>query len=116
MDVYSVRTITILPGERVQVPTGIAVELPEGHVALVWDKSGLSHKHGLKTVGGVIDQGYRGEYMIGMINLSTEPYILDAGHKVAQILIQKVEHPEIEEVLELSDSSRGEGGFGSTGK
>ena len=116
MDLFSTQTIILHPGERVQIPTGIAVELPYDYVALIWDKSGLSHTHGLKTLGGVIDSGYRGEYMVGMINLGPIDYIIEKGHKVAQILIQKIEHPHIEVVEELSESSRGKRSFGSTGK
>jgi dUTP pyrophosphatase len=116
MDMYAIEEVTVLPGARVSVGTGIAVALPEGFVALVWDKSGLSHKHGLKTLGGVIDAGYRGEYTVGLINLSDAPYTIQKGDKIAQMLIQKVEHPEIEEVDELDLTSRGEGAFGSTGK
>jgi len=92
------------------------MEISDGFVGLIWDKSGLSHKHGLKTLGGVIDAGYRGEIKIGIINLGTKKYILEKGHKVAQMIIQKRELCEIEEVAELSDTVRGEGGFGSTGK
>lgn len=116
MDLYSTQTIIIHPGERVSVPTGIAIELPHGYVSLIWDKSGLSHKFGLKTLGGVLDADYRGEYFVGIINLSEVDYVLEKGHKVAQFLIQKVEHPTIEIVDELSDSDRGAGGFGSSGK
>ena len=116
MDFFASETTIIKKGERVQVKTGIAMAIPEGFVGLVWDKSGLSHKHGLKTLGGVIDAGYRGEIMIGMINLGDEDYILEAGHKVAQMLIQKVESPEIIETEELDNTSRGIGAFGSTGK
>jgi dUTP pyrophosphatase len=115
-DLFSVENIEIQPMSRVQVPTGIAMEIPVGHVGLIWDKSGLSHKNGLKTLGGVIDSGYRGEVKVGLINLSTETYLLEKGHKVAQMIIQKKETCEIVEVDELSDTSRGEGGFGSTGK
>jgi len=115
-DLFSIETIEIAPMSRVQVPTGLAMEIPDGFVGLIWDKSGLSHKHGLKTLGGVIDAGYRGEIKIGIINLDTEKYILEKGHKVAQMIIQKRELCEIEEVVELSDTVRGEGGFGSTGK
>lgn len=115
-DVYAVEEVTLAPGERAAVPTGIALEIPSGYVGLVWDKSGLSMKHGLKTLGGVIDAGYRGEVKIGVVNLSNEPYTFERGHKVAQMLIQKVEHPNLSEVAELSDTARGEGGFGSTGK
>jgi dUTP pyrophosphatase len=116
MDLFSLADITIAPGERVQVRTGIALELPSGTVGLVWDKSGLSHKHGLKTLGGVLDAGYRGELLVGVVNLSGEPYKLEKGHKVAQMLIQEVAQPELVEVSELAASERGEGGFGSTGK
>ena len=72
--------------------------------------------HCLKNLGGVIDAGYRGEIKAGVVNLSTENYTILAGHKVAQMLIQKVERAEIQEVDELSDTTRGKGGFGSTGK
>jgi dUTP pyrophosphatase len=115
-DLFAVEGLVLQPGERGQVPTGLALELPLGYVALIWDKSGLSHKAGIKTLGGVIDSGYRGECMIGVINLGAEAYTFEKGHKIAQMLIQKVETPSFEEVLELSDTSRGDGGFGSTGK
>ncbi len=115
-DLFATESVTLNPGERGQVPTGLALELPLGYAALIWDKSGLSHKAGIKTLGGVIDSGYRGEIMVGVINLGVEPYTFEKGHKVAQFLIQKVETPIFEEVIELSDTSRGEGGFGSTGK
>ena len=115
-DVFSINDIEIPPRSRAQVSTGIAMEIPEGFVGLIWDKSGLSHKHGLKTLGGVIDSGYRGEVKVGLINLSAETYLLEKGHKVAQMIIQQKETCEIEEVNELSDTSRGEAGFGSTGK
>jgi dUTP pyrophosphatase len=116
MDLFSLADTIISPGERVQVRTGIAFELPHGTVGLVWDKSGLSHKHGLKTLGGVLDAGYRGELLVGVVNLSSEPYKLEKGHKVAQMLVQEVAQPELVEASELSASERGEGGFGSTGK
>lgn len=115
MDLYTLESIEIYPMERVQVKTGIAMEIPDGYVGLIWDKSGLSHKKGLKTLGGVIDAGYRGEVMIGVVNLSTEKIIFEAGDKVAQMLIQKVEHPRVVEVEELTDADRGMGAFGSTG-
>ncbi len=115
MDLYSLEAVTILPMVRMQVATGIAVQIPGGYVGLIWDKSGLSHKKGLKVLGGVIDAGYRGEVMIGVVNLGTEPIVFETGDKVAQMLIQKVEHPEIVEVTELSEADRGTGAFGSTG-
>ena len=113
---YSTEDVEIATNARVQVPTGIAMEIPAGYVGLIWDKSGLSHKHGLKTLGGVIDSGYRGEVKVGLINLGQEKYILEKGHKVAQMIIQKNETCEIIEVAELSDSQRGSGAFGSSGK
>jgi len=111
----SVRTV-VPPAGRAVVPTGIAMEIPEGHVGLIWDKSGLSIKHGIKTFGGVIDAGYRGEVMVGLINLGDTEYIFEKGEKVAQIIYQKFEHASLEFVDELSDSERGETGFGSSGK
>jgi dUTP pyrophosphatase len=116
MDLCTTTDITIQPGERASVPTGIAMHIPDGHVGLIWDKSGISQKGGLKTLGGVIDAGYRGEIFVGLFNTSQEPYTFMAGQKVAQILIQKIEQPEIEVVDSLDDSDRGEGAFGSTGK
>jgi dUTP pyrophosphatase len=73
-------------------------------------------KEGIKTVGGVIDSGYRGEVMVGVINLSDKEYVFEAGHKVAQMLIQKIESCEIVEADGLTETKRGKGGFGSTGK
>ena len=117
MDLYAIESILIKGnGGRASIGTGLSFEIPSGYVGLIWEKSGLSHKHGLKTFGGVIDSGYRGEVSIGLINLSSEDYLFEKGHKVAQMLIQKIEHPEIVETVELSSTSRGEGGFGSTGK
>ncbi len=115
MDMYALERIEIAPLERVQIKTGIAFELALGYVALVWDKSGLSHKKGIKVLGGVLDAGYRGEILIGVVNLGSEKVVFEAGDKVAQVLIQKIEHVEIEEVEELSTADRGEQGFGSTG-
>jgi len=115
-DLYAIESVSIPVGARVLVGTGIAIEIPDGYVGLIWDKSGLSMVHGLKNLGGVIDAGYRGEIKAGVVNLSDEDYTITAGHKVAQMLIQKVERADIKEVTELSDTSRGHGGFGSTGK
>ncbi len=115
MDLYSAETTTILPHERKLISTGIALAIPSGLVGLVWDKSGIATNHGLKTMAGVIDAGYRGEVKILVHNLSTKPYTVEAGSKIAQLLIQPVEQREIIEVEELDDTSRGEKGFGSTG-
>lgn len=115
MDLYSCETIIVQPGERKLIPTGIAMAIPIGYVGLIWDKSGIAANHGLKTMAGVIDSGYRGEIKILIHNLSNQPYTVQAGTKVAQMLIQPVVQDEIVEVAELGDTSRGEGGFGSTG-
>ena len=116
LDLFSVESFEIEPGERKSIPLGLAIEIPEGYVGLIWDKSGLSHKYGIKTFGGVIDSGYRGEIHAGIMNLSDKFFSFEKGHKIAQLLIQKVDHPEFEEVKELSDSDRGSNGFGSSGK
>ncbi len=116
MDLYAREVITVKAGERAVVGTGIAMAIPEGYVGLIWDKSGIAIKNGLKVLGGVIDAGYRGEIMVGIINLSQDDYIFEAGHKVAQIIIQERIQPEVIEITDLDATSRGEGGFGSTGK
>ncbi len=115
-DLYaSVRTV-LSPGVQTSISIGIALQIPEGYVGLIWDKSGISIKHGLKTLGGVIDSGYRGEVLVGMINLTDKEYIFEPGQKVAQMLIQKVEQAQFEVVGELDNAERGDRGFGSTGK
>lgn len=115
MDLYAVEDATLAPLARGQIKTGIAASIPRGHAGLIWDKSGLSHRHGLKTLGGVVDAGFRGEILVGVVNLSDEAYTVRAGDKIAQLLIQKVEHVRMAEVGELDDTQRGEGGFGSSG-
>jgi len=102
-------------GEHKLIPTGIAIEIPEGYAGLIWDKSSLAGKYAIKTLGGVIDSGYRGEIVVGLINLGKQSYKFEKGKKVAQMIIQKVEQMEIEEVSELTETNRGEKGFGSSG-
>ncbi len=116
MDLYTLETIIIQPREKVIIPTGLAIDLPVGYAALFWDKSSIASQKGLKSLGGVIDSGYTGEMKIILINLSEREVILEKGAKFIQLLIQKVEHCEIEFVDEVSDGIRGSGGFGSTGK
>ena len=115
MDLFTVEAFTLQPGERKSVPTGIAAAVPDGYVGLIWDKSGIAHKRGIKSLGGVVDAGYTGEIFAGAVNTDTEPQSFVVGDKIAQLLIQKVEHPELVEVTELDDTTRGEGRFGSTG-
>ncbi len=115
LDLYALESVTLLPHERAQLRTGIALAIPPGYVGLIWDKSGLSHRFGLKTIGGVIDSGYRGEVLVGLINTGSESHTFAPGDKIAQILIQQVEAPEIYEVDELDETVRGAQGFGSSG-
>ena len=115
MDIFSAAGTVFKAGEIKSVRTGIKMELPECFVGLVWDKSGLALKNGIKTMAGVIDSGYRGEIGIVLANLSGQDYKIEKGQKIAQMLIQKVERMEIEETKELSETKRGEGGFGSSG-
>jgi len=116
LDLYSAENFILKSGQRRAIETGIKMEIPEGYVGLVWDKSGLAVNDGIKTTAGVVDSGYRGEIKIVLINLSNQDFEIKKGQKIAQMLIQKVEHPKIEIVEFLSESGRGEGGFGSTGK
>lgn len=116
MDLYSSEETIVPVGAIVKVHTGISVEIPNGYVGLFWDKSGLSMNHGIKVMGGVIDSGYRGEVLVGVTNLGEKDYVFEKHHKVTQMLIQPVISVLIEEAEELSEASRGEGGFGSTGK
>lgn len=115
MDIFSAEETVIKVGEIKNIKTGVKMEMPEGFVGLVWDKSGLALKNGIKTMAGVIDSCYRGEIEIVLANLSEQDYKIKKGQKIAQMLIQKVERAEIEEVKNLNETSRGEGGFGSTG-
>lgn len=114
MDLFSAEEVVLTKGQAVPVPTGIQVAIPEGHVGLVWDKSGISLK-GVHRLAGVIDSGYRGEIKVVMINLGEESFVVNKGMKIAQMLIQPVHHVDIEESDDLDDTSRGEKGFGSTG-
>ena len=110
--------MTLTPGERALVPTGLAIALPHGYVALVHPRSGLAARHGLSIVNtpGTVDAGYRGEIKVLLINLDPqEPIVLRRGDRVAQLVIQRVETARFVEVDVLPDSVRGAGGYGSTG-
>ena len=115
MDLYAVEDVILWPNEPVAVRTGLSIELPRGYVALVWDKSGFALKEGIKTMAGVGDSTYRGEYKVVLLNTTNQYYYVDKGDKIAQLLIQPVMQAEIEEVHNLSETTRGTGGFGSTG-
>lgn len=115
MDLYSLETVVVNPREHVRIMHGFALEFPTGYGAIVMDKSSIS-KAGLKTMGGVFDAGFRGEYNTHLVNLSDTPYTVEKGSKVSQLVILPVQIADLEEVQELSESERGEGRFGSTGK
>jgi dUTP pyrophosphatase len=117
LDLYAAEEQTLQPGERKLISSGIKIAVPNGYEAQVRPKSGLALKHGLSIVNtpGTIDEQYRGIVKIILINHSTEPYTVEKDKKIAQMVINKIEHPDIEEVTELDETSRGEGGFGSTG-
>ena len=111
-------SIPIPPLQRVLVPTGLYIELPEGHEAQIRPRSGLAAKHGIGIVNspGTIDADYRGEIKIILVNLSDQEFILNPGERIAQMVIAKYERVILKEVEALGETERGEGGFGSTGK
>lgn len=115
MDMYSMEKVTVKPGEHFRFCHGFALEFPIGYAALVMDKGSIS-KAGLKTMGGVFDAGYRGEYNTHLVNLSDKSYTFEEGDKVSQLVITPVVIAKLKEVKKLSESARGEGRFGSTGK
>lgn len=117
-DLSCVEGVTLAPGERALVPTGLAIALPEGYVGLVHPRSGLALNHGIGIVNtpGTIDSGYRGELKICLINLDkTETVQLPAGSRIAQLVIQKVSRAQFIQVADLEITPRNDHGFGSTG-
>jgi dUTP pyrophosphatase len=118
LDLHALDGFELAPGERAQVRTGIAVALPPGTAGLVLPRSGLAARHGISVVNapGLIDEGYRGEVQVLLLNTDTrETFRADAGDRIAQLVVVDVEAPEIVETDDLGDSSRGTGGFGSSG-
>lgn len=111
-------SVVIAPLERKVIPTGLFIELPEGYEAQIRPRSGLAIKHGITVVNspGTIDADYRGEIMIGLVNLSGESFTINHGERIAQMVIARHEQAEWLEVSELSSSDRGTGGFGHTGR
>jgi dUTP pyrophosphatase len=109
--------LVIHPGETKMVSVGIKTEFTPGYVALIHARSGLATKYGIAPANkvGVIDADYRGEWFVALHNHSNSSYSLEDGERIAQVLFQEIEHPEFVETDELSETERGEGGFGSTG-
>ena len=117
-DLHALEGGTILAGERATVDTGIAIELPEGHAGLVLPRSGLATRHGIALVNapGLIDHGYRGEIRVLLLNTDPQAdFAFRSGDRIAQLVIVRAEEAEVVEVEELAESTRGAGGFGSTG-
>lgn len=130
LDLYSVETVTVHPvnwpsrahfdgseplSTRALVKTGIAVAVPVGYGLFIWDRSGLSSRHGLHRLAGVVDSSYRGEVCVVLVNLGDSPYTIKAGDKVAQGILAPIALSQAEEVDELDSTERGEKGFGSSG-
>ena len=119
LDLFAAEDCTLSPGERTAVPTGIAVAILNGYAGFVHARSGRALKEGLALVNapGLIDSGYRGEIKVIVVNLDRSSDIdIKRGDKIAQLVVQPVVTPEIEDVEQLTESARGEGGFGSTGR
>jgi dUTP pyrophosphatase len=118
LDLYAAETVTIEPGGRALVPTGVALAIPPGHGGFVLPRSGLAFRHGVTLLNtpGLIDAGYRGEVKVLLVNHDRGPVTVARGDRIAQLVIQRVETVELVEVDELTDSDRGAGGWGSSGR
>lgn len=117
LDLVGIDSVTIPPGGRAAVRTGLALAIPDGWVGLVHPRSGLARRHGLTVANapGTIDAGYRGEVLVLLVNLGPDPVTLAAGDRIAQLLVQPVGRAVVQAVDALDDTARGSGGFGSTG-
>jgi dUTP pyrophosphatase len=116
LDLYSTESYVVKPNRRQLVSTGIAMEFPEGYFASIRGRSGLALKKGIAILGGVIEYTYRGEYGVIVLNTGDEDFIISVGDRIAEVIIQPVVTAEVYEVEELSNTERGAGNFGSTGK
>jgi dUTP pyrophosphatase len=118
-DLHAAETLTLAPGERASVGTGVAVAIPPGRAGLVLPRSGLAARHGIALVNapGLVDSGYRGEVRVLLLNTDpVEAFEVEIGHRIAQLLVVRFETPELREAPELQPTARGWGGFGSTGR
>jgi dUTP pyrophosphatase len=115
-DLRASEPVTLSPGGRAAVRTGIHLEIPPGHVGLVWPRSGLAVHHGIDTLAGVIDSDYRGEVKVVLVNHGGQEFRIEAGDRIAQLLVHKVERPGFARAAALGTTPRGGGGFGSTGQ
>jgi dUTP diphosphatase len=118
LDLYALEETWLAPGRRASVPTGIAIEIPDGHAGLVLPRSGLALRHGIALVNapGLVDAGYRGELRVLLLNTDPDTgFAVAPGDRIAQLVLVRVEAPEVVEVGALGASERGAGGFGSSG-
>ena len=115
-DLYSCIDTVIAPKQRKTVSTGIALQMPEHLAGLIWPRSGLSVKHGIDVLAGVVDSGYRGEIMVCLYNTSDDSVVINTGDRIAQIIFQEVPRVTMEVHTTLGSSQRGDNGFGSSGK
>ncbi len=116
LDLYAYENVLLRPGKRISCRTGIAIKIADGYAGLIWDRSGLSHKNGIKTLGGVIDSNYTGEWRVGLVNLGQEDFEIKKGYRIAQVVFQKIVIPDIVEVNTLDDiTERQKKGIGSSG-
>lgn len=114
-DLRAAEAVVLAPGARAAVGTGLVVEVPPGHAALIWPRSGLAVRHGIDTLAGVIDSDYRGEVKVVLVNHGQEPFAVAPGDRIAQMVIQPVARPTFVSTVP-SPTERGRGGFGSTGR
>jgi dUTP pyrophosphatase len=115
-DLRASEAVEIAPGARAAVPTALRLQIPPGHVGLVWPRSGLAVRHGIDTLAGVIDSDYRGEVRVVLVNHGGERFRVEKGDRIAQLLVQKVERAAFAAVASIDETDRGEGGFGSSGR
>jgi dUTP pyrophosphatase len=116
LDLFASEQYELAPGARHVFGTGIAIAVPDGYVGLVWDRSGLATSAGITTMAGVIDATYRGEVRVPLLNTGDEPYVVQVGDRIAQLLVQAIPVVEVIEVDALDETQRGDAGFGSSGR
>lgn len=115
-DLQSIESCVILPGKRAVVATGLSFEIPAGVYGRIAPRSGLAVKHGIQVGAGVVDSDYRGEAKVVLFNHDINPYVIKPGYRIAQLILERCETPKVEEIVESTETNRGEGGFGSTGQ
>jgi dUTP pyrophosphatase len=115
-DLRASEALEIAPGARAAVPTALRLQIPPGHVGLVWPRSGLAVRHGIDPLAGVVDSDYRGEVRVVLVNHGEEPFRVEKGDRIAQLLVQKEERAAFAAVASIDVTDRGESGFGSSGR